>query len=257
MHRIFGHLYNANITLLFIFGISTWANAQDFTIKEIRLKPTQKFDKSTKATIVFPLVETRNKQVAKAINDRIKKDILEEDDRVSTRKALDGYINQGLVNLSYEVTFKRMDILSMTVYLEACGAYCSSSYTYFNFDLKTGRSLTIADLIPDNKIDSFQKMVFADKMKYLEQYKKQMNENLVKREIDSTAYNWISEQVGNNCSMNLPIQNFSLSDSGVTISDPCEFPHVIKALEPTYQLKYAYKSISDFLVPAFSREFGK
>jgi hypothetical protein len=246
------------ILLLFIFCVSTCANAQDLTIREIRLKPKPKFYKSTEATIIFPVVETSNKRVDKIINDRIKKIVLEEDDdRLSIRKALDGYINHGLVNMSYEVTFKKMKILSMTVYSEACGAYCSSSSTYFNFDLKTGRNLTIADLISDDKVDNFQKMVFADKMKYLEEYKKQMSDNLLKKEIDSTTYNWISEQVGSNCSIELPIQNFSLSDTSITISDPCQFPHVIKALEPRYQLKYAYNSISGFLIPAFFREVVK
>jgi len=258
MHYDFGRLYKMKLFLLFIFFVSSCVNAQDFTIKEIKLKPKPKFYKSTEATIIFPVVETSNKLVDKLINDKIKKDVLAEDnDRLSTRKALDGDIHHGLVNLSYEVTFKKMNILSMNVYSEACGAYCSSNYNYFNFDLKTGRSLTIADLISDDKVDSFQKMVFIDKMKHLDQYKKEMQDNLSKKEIDSATYDWISEQVGSNCSTDVPIQNFSLSDSSITISDPCEFPHVIKALEPTYELKYAYKSISGFLMPAFFREFVK
>ena len=59
--------------------------------------------------------------------------------------------------MSYEVTYKRNGILSMNIFAEGCGAHCSSWYTYFNFDLKTGKTLKLSDLISENRIDSFEK----------------------------------------------------------------------------------------------------
>ena len=52
--------------------------------------------------------------------------MLEEEDSISTHKALREEINGGLINMSYEVSFRKYGILSMNIYAEGCGTYCSS-----------------------------------------------------------------------------------------------------------------------------------
>lgn len=177
-----------------------------------------------------------------------------DDDKQSIEKVLVEHINDyGLINLSYEVTYKLNGILSMHIYAEGCGAHCSSWTTYFNFDLKTGKKITIDDLVIESKTDSFRKIVFADKIKALNSYKSGEIDNVTNNHIDSATYHWVLEQVDSNCINTVEIDNFSLSGLMIEIIDPCEFPHAIRSQEPSYKLEYPLKSISSFLKPKFKR----
>lgn len=232
------------------FSVTVYAQGVSF--KEIRLKPNSKFYNTDKATIIYPIVVTKNKLIDKSINDKIRSEMIGDDSdlkNISLKKTLLNRINEGLINISYEATYIKNNILSFSIYTEGCGAHCSSWNTYFNFDLKTGKVLTITDLISENKLDSFRKVVSIDKEKYLIQYKKEMKENLNNGETDSVAYKWAIEQVDDNCIKEVQIENFSLSELYIEIIDPCEFPHAIRALQPIFELKYTYKSLSAFLKP--------
>lgn len=244
--------------LISIFFFSTCVYAQQIRINEIKLKPKPSFYKVSKATIIYPLVVTNNKSVDKLINHKIREEIVGDGDETrSLKESLNERISEGLINLSYEVTFKKYNILSMNIYTEGCGAHCSSMNTYFNFDLKTGKDLDISDLISDNMIDSFRNMVFNDKKRFIKNYKKQLEDDLAKMEVDSSTHSWVLEHVDGDCTNSLRVDEFSLSNLNILISDPCEFPHVIKALEPTYELLYSYKLISAFLRPELKRKFLK
>jgi len=242
--------------LLILLSISFQSTiAQTVTFKEINLKPNSEFYNSNESTIIYPLVVTNNKPVDKLINDKIKSEMLGED-AVTARKALNEQISEGLINMSYEVSFKRYGILSFTIYAEGCGAHCSSWNTYFNFDLKTGKTISIYDLVAENRIDSFRKIVLADKIKALNKYKEEKR-NYSGNDNDSVSISWAIELVDDNCIENVQLEHFSLSETGIEIMDPCEFPHAIRALEPDYALKYSYKFILPFLKPWFQRLFSK
>ncbi len=159
--------------------------------------------------------------------------------------------------MSYEVTLKNSNILSFFINEEGCGAYCSSGNTYFNFDLKTGKTLDITDLIFENQLDSFRDAVANDKRKFLIQYKSEFNQNYTEEEMDSVTFSWAMEQVNSNCIKDVQIQTFSLSESYLQIIDPCEFPHAIRALAPIFELKYTFQSLSMFLKPRFQKLFLK
>ena len=240
---------------LFIFPFFNHVYAQTVTFREIKLKPKSAFNNVNEPTIIYPLVITNNRSVDKLINDKIKSETLGEDD-VSVRQALNEHLSVGLINMSYEVSFKKYGILSMNIYGESCGAYCSTWYTYFNFDLKTGKSLSIGDLVLESKIDSFKKIVFADKLKALNRYKEE-ELNYPGNAIDSTTITWAIEHVDENCIGKIQLDNFSLSAITIEIMDPCEFPHAIRSQEPTYELKYSYPFMQPFLKPKFKNLFIK
>ncbi|MEP7376622.1 MAG: hypothetical protein ABI675_24705 [Chitinophagaceae bacterium] len=201
---------------------------------------------------------TNSKQISQLINSKIRNEFInDENEKISTRVALNELINEGLVNLSYEVTFKKYNILSINISAEGCGAHCSLWYTYFNFDLTTGKEISITDLISDNRLDSFQKTVFTDKQKFLNQYKKEEHESFINKEIDSATYDWVIEQVDDNCVNQVQIEKFSLSNLTIEIIDPCEFPHAIRSQEPAYTLKYSYKFLLPFLKPKFQKQFSR
>ena len=244
---------------IFIFSFYSNAKAQNISFKELKLKPNSQFYKTNKTTIIYPIVVTQNAQIDNLINSQIKTNIFTPDDnKKNLKEILDEYINDlGLINLSYEVTYKKAGILSLNIYAEGCGAHCSSRVTYFNFDLNTGKKIEINDLLIQNKIDSFRLIVLHDKSKALKNYEIEELENLRQNIIDSATYNWAIEQVYSNCSISVQIENFLLSNRYLEIVDPCEFPFAIRSQEPTYQLRYSYKSIAPFLKPKFQKLLTK
>lgn len=236
----------------------TCVQAQRVVIKEIKFRANTRLYTIKDSTIIYPIVTTKNVSVNKLINDKIKEKIFEpESNKTSIKKAVEEQTSNGMTDLSYEVTYNKKGILSLHTDGEGCYAYCSTWSTYFNFDVNTGKEITIKDIIDEDKIDSFIKMVFSKKVSILATYKEEEKTALEKNEIDTATYNWILEQVETNCINTIDVEQFILSDTGISIMNPCEFPHVIRAIEPTFDLIYTYTSIATFLKPVFKKHLVK
>ena len=245
------------ILLLFFLVCNSYTHAQLVKIEEIKLRPNHKLFNTKDSTIVYPIIVTKNDVASKLINDEIREQMIDEAyNKMSTQKALTELINERLTNLFYEVTFKNSNILSMKISAEGYGAYSSWSYSYFNFDLKTGKTITIEDVVEENKYQSLEVIVFTNKKKALEKYKKEEFELFSNKEIDSTTYSWAIEHVNENCMGETTLSVFSLSAFGIEFIDPCEFPHILRSQTPTYELKYSYKIISQFLKPEFKKRLS-
>lgn len=214
--------------LIFAFFLffSFLSQGQNFVIREIKLKPKSSIYKTDKPTIIYPVIEAKNKSAGKLINDAIKKEVLSpEDNRQSLYSCLKENINEyGLSDLYYEVTFNKKGILSINIFSEGCGAYCSSTTSYFNFDIHTGKEITIKDIFDLNGLDSLRKIVYHDKVKVLNKYKIEEQDELKNNYIDSADYNWIIKEIDSNCIKMLNIERFSLSNSEIVIQDECVFP---------------------------------
>jgi len=243
-----------NYLLLFLLSVTHITYAQTVSFRELKFKPKPELYDTKVPTIIYPIIIVNNKSTGKFINDEIKREIMGED-VVNIRQAFKERINEGLTDMDYEVTLINHGILSLTINETGCGAYCSGSHTYFNFDLRTGKSISIHDLLDENRIDSFTKILYADKIRALNKYKDESN--YYDDKTDSATVNWAIEQVNENCISKVTIDNFSLSKDTIEIMDPCEFPHAIRALEPDYKLRYSYRFLLPFLKPKYRRLFVK
>jgi hypothetical protein len=240
--------------ILFIFS-AIQSSGQKASFKEIKLRPNSKYYNAQKTTIIFPIVATKNPKIDALINSQIKEDLFQLDNgNQSLKSALNEHINEyGLINLSYQVTYNSSGFLSLSIYTEGCGAYCSSSNSYFNFDLLTGKEVSIYDMFLKDKIDSFKNIVQSDKINLLTKYKIEEKDFLLNSQIDSATYDWVISQVDDNCINQFSIERFSISSNSIQIIDPCEFPHAIQSQEPLIELKYPYNSIAKFLAPKFKK----
>ena len=96
------------INLFLLLFFCSVGHAQGVSFKEIRLKPNPKFFNVKYSTIIYPIVVTKNPVVDKMINDEIKTQILDiEDSKNSAGKLLTERINEGLISLFYQVSFKK------------------------------------------------------------------------------------------------------------------------------------------------------
>jgi hypothetical protein len=224
------------------------------SIKEIRLSPNSKYYNTKELTITFPVVVTNNPQIDKLINTQIKDEMFYPDNiKQSLKAVLDENVNDGLINLSYQITYNNDGLLSFSISAEGCGAHCSSWDTYFNFYLLSGMKVSISDVFLSDKIDSFKKIVQFEKKNSLAKYRLEEKTLFNNNEIDSSTYDWAIAQVDENCINQVSIESFSFSNNLIEIFDPCEFPHVIRSQEPIIELKYTYNSIKEFLTPKFRK----
>ncbi|MEO6489786.1 MAG: hypothetical protein ABIO04_07600 [Ferruginibacter sp.] len=242
------------LSIIFII-LAVQCHGQNASFKEIKRKPNSRYFNTKEATIIFPLVVTKYPGINKLINAQIKKDMFHPDDEMqSLNKIIEENINKyGLINLSYKVTCNSAGFLSFSISAEGCGSYCSSWATYFNFDLLTGKKITINDIFLIDKIDSFKNIVRLDKINALTKYKEEEEGYFINQDIDSSIYNWAISQVDENCMNEVSVENFSISSNAIEISDPCEFPHAIRSQQPVIELKYPGNSISKFLKPKYRK----
>lgn len=244
-----------------LFLISSRIYSQSVTLKEIKLNANPKFLNVKEKTIIYPIIIVQNKNVEKIINEEIRNEIIEPiEEKKSIVKYLEDFINNGLTDLYYDITFNKKGILSLNIYKqESGGAHLISSNTYFNFDITTGKDLNIYNLLEEDKIDSFKKVVFKNKITFLQAYKNELKRDKTtgKNNMDSISYNWIVDEINTNCISQVQIEDFSLSNLDMEIIDPCEFPSIIRAFEPDYHLKFSYKFLTEFMRPEYKKRFLK
>ncbi|HLK27944.1 MAG TPA: hypothetical protein VKT28_05140 [Puia sp.] len=241
------------LTIAITIGLQSYAQKASF--KELRLKPNSKYYKAKEATIFFPIVVTNNIKIDKLINEQIKEDVFEPDAKnQSLQKIIAENINEyGLINLSFEATYNNHYLLSFSIFREGCGAYCSSENIYFNFDLLTGKKVSITDIIQENRIDSFRNIVLSDKVSSLNKYKIEEKALIGTDGIDSATYDWVISEIDDNCIHQVSLKDFSISDKSIEILDPCGLPHAIQSQEPVIELKYSFELLEKFLTTKFKK----
>ncbi|CAN5858413.1 hypothetical protein BH11BAC4_BH11BAC4_24110 [soil metagenome] len=243
--------------LLLFICITASVFGQDVSFREIRRKAKTTYINNGDTTIIYPIIVTKNKQVEKIINDAIRSSVFEPEDlKKNQGQDLNAALETGLISLSYEVSFRRNGILSMNIFMEGCGAYCSSYTKYFNFDLRTGKTIGLKDIFKAGRLDSFSARVLEDKRKFLEAYLLEEEKNIPEI-IDTSSFSIIKEKVTTDCMKTVEMENFSLSKSAFEITDPCEFPHILRSQEPIYELKYSYKDLEQVMNPAIRNRLMK
>ena len=246
-------------TWILIFCLlSSSLYSQSTHIREIKFRPKPKYYNTADSTIIYPVIVTGDPAVSRSINKVIKEQLLDpEYAKMGTREALRRMIGNGLTDLSYEVTYCKNGILSITIDIGVVAAYSSSWQRYFNFDVRTGRYLELKDIVSNKTFEQLKAKVFADKVDSLKNYKEgELKGRLLSGEIDSVDYRWAAGIVDSDCIASIKLDNFSLSQAGIDIFDECEFPHVIRGMEPVYALKYSYRFLFPYLRPEFQKRLA-
>lgn len=240
--------------LIPILSLAYHCFGQTASFKEIKQNPRTQYLNTKDSTIVFPVVVTKNSKIDNLINSQIKDEMFQpEASAQSLRSVIKERIDEGLIYLDYEVTFNQRRLLSFSIRAEGCGAHCSSWTTYFNFDLATGKRITINDLLQGSKIDSFKSIVLVDKRNILSKYKADMLADFKNKDVDSSTHDWAISQVDGNCMNSISIEEFSLTTERLEIINNCEFPYAIQSQQPLIELKYSYQNITKFLSPRFGK----
>lgn len=151
----------------------------------------------------------------------------------------------GIFGASYEVLFNQGGLLSLALTTEYSGAYPWSATRHATFDVRTGRLLTLADLL-------------ADTVAVSQRWQQRINQRVAahllatKREYptDSDAWaavreytNWDAARQQINPAARPALRNFALTNQGLMLYTDFGFPHVVLALAPPSEYLFPYAEL--------------
>jgi hypothetical protein len=142
-----------------------------------------------------------------------------------------------LTNIDYVVNYNQNFLLDLTYTIEGVGAYPSQYEKHVTVDLKTGKKLRSHHLFKREflgaiavKVDKMMQAEIANKIASLDPEDEPIRSRL-------SQVRFRVHQV----------DNFTLSDTGVTFRYDFDFPHVVKAAEPGGRYFFTYAQLKSYI----------
>lgn len=148
---------------------------------------------------------------------------------------------QWLEAADFEVKYNKHDILGMNVWIEGSGAYPSGVTKSVVVDTRTGRPLKAFDVF-------VRLPALAQRVRKLQQA--EVRKTIAELRTDPEYTREPADEYFNQASFGVPnLNEFSISDEGVTFLYDYGFPHVIKAYEPVGEYKITWKELAPYIKP--------
>lgn len=232
-------------TLLFIF-FGLIAFGQGVQVDTLVVFTKKKEFHSQGYKLCFPNIKTNNSDVDYLINQDLRSRFIgERFNDPSFDSVITEWADESVVYLDFTVTYNKNGLISFNISVESCGAYCTDWTEYFTYSVKTGKYVTIDELIIN---DEFKNQIVSDKNKqYKEQKDTLYNMSLDEEsEMDEETYRWALENY-ESCETSFQINDFALCNDYFEIIHVCYLPRIIRNLSPLISLKYNYSEISSYL----------
>lgn len=144
-----------------------------------------------------------------------------------------------LDNLDYEVPFNKDGIVVIRLIISGSAAYVDGDLTTLAVDARTGRRVTVRQAftrLPE-LVERLVKMQEAAVAEEIES----------RKEMDPDDAETIAEYMKDKTIEVSTLDEFSVSDEGVTFHFDYEFPHVIQALQPNGDYSFTWEEIGPYL----------
>ncbi len=148
-----------------------------------------------------------------------------------------------LSSLDYEVNYNKNGILHITLIMEGVGAYPSTSLANLVINLKTGERVKFTDIF---KQDSLAKLAEMTDKK-LQEEKREIYERIDEGDESQEDKKYLKEEVEKLKFTIEDLDEFSVSDKGVTILYDAGFRHAIQALQPEGRYLFSYNELQPFI----------
>lgn len=149
-----------------------------------------------------------------------------------------------LTELDYKVNYNRNDILDITFRQEGVGAYPDTDERHLAISLKTGEVIKAADAFERGAFPRLVEMVNAKLRAEVAGILKSVSED---KELDAEAKASIREDLEALTFGAENLEDFQVSDRGVTFLYDAGFPHVIEALEPEGRYFFSYAQLGRYV----------
>ncbi len=148
-----------------------------------------------------------------------------------------------LSSFDYDVTYNKRNILDIALTIEGIGAYPDGSTKHLVFDLRTGKTLSYADLflrLPDllAKIRAVMKQKEDDAVKESDE----VRETLANYRETAAEFHPPIEKI-----QLKDLDGFSIGEDGVRFFYDYNYAHVVQALEPFDEVLLPYGELKPFI----------
>jgi hypothetical protein len=147
-----------------------------------------------------------------------------------------------LSEIYYKVNYNRNFLLDITFTRSGVGAYPSAFDQRVVVDLKTGNVLKASDLFKQESMSALVALVNKSMQEEIRQ-----KDAEIKRTQSSDDMEFPLSQLKQKKFQAKDLNQFSISDRGITFFYDYGFPHVIKALEPSGQFFFTYDQLKPFI----------
>lgn len=149
-----------------------------------------------------------------------------------------------LTELDYKVNYNRNDILDITFREEGVGAYPDSNIKHLSINLKTGEVIKAADAFEP---DSLQRLAALANEKLRAEVAAQVAAVEGDKDTDAEGKEALKENLRGLTFGIENLEEFEVSDRGVTFLYDAGFPHVIQALQPEGRYFFSYGQLKPFI----------
>ena len=152
--------------------------------------------------------------------------------------------DSGSLNFDYEVNYNKNYLLDITFTSEYEGAYLSMGRKHLLINLKNGKVVKAVDAFNPNSLKTLVGMV--DK-KLKEEVTEQIQVVEDDKSSDAESKTWVRDELKK---LQIGVKNldeFSVSDKGVTFKFEAAFPHAIQALEPDGKYFFTYAELHPYI----------
>lgn len=222
-----------------LFILSTTAFAQSVVVtskKTVYKRPKASADFKRSFTVNYPKVKAATPAVSKRIESLL--DYEKAFPGLSIKEQIN--VEEYLSDADYTVNYNKHNILDITLWYEGVAAYPSVFRKNLVINTKTGERVRPQDVFKNlpELAAMVRKVQLAEIAKTKEEYKRDAaeNENFTGDEYFERA-NFTTVE----------LNNFTISDEGVTFNYNYEFPHVVRALEPDGKYFFNWSQIKPFI----------
>jgi hypothetical protein len=152
--------------------------------------------------------------------------------------------NPGLLSYDYKVNYNQDYLLDITFTEEFEGAYPDTGTKHFLINLKNGKVVRAADAFNPNSLNALAGLV-DKKLKAEVTELNKVNED--DKTADADAKSHVRDELKK---LRIGVRNldqFSISDKGVTFLFDAGFPHVIQALQPEGEYFFSYAELRPYI----------
>ena len=155
----------------------------------------------------------------------------------------------GLTGTGFQVLFNRAGLLSLTLTTETVGAYPSTSISHATFDTRTGRLVTLPQLLTDTLAlrQQWHQRLTKRVANYLQTmaYESPSNSDDQATVREHTGWNDATHEI--NAAALPPLRDFALTAKGLVLYSAFDFPHVVLALAPPDDYLFTYAELKPWL----------
>jgi hypothetical protein len=231
------------LTLAIVLSaVSATVAAQDHVIVQpkrvviIRTgKEVRDFPERRKAIVRYPIVQGLSNAIALR---RIQNTLALKNASGSTLAEFRR--ESGLLSFDYKVNYNRNYLLDISFIGEAEGAYPETTTKHFLIGLKDGKVIKAADAF---KPESLVALAHLADQKLKDEIKELLQANEEDKSTDADQRSMVKEELSG---LKFGVKNldeFSVSDKGVTFLYDAHFRHAIRALEPAGEYFFSYAEL--------------